>query len=118
MKTIATLIACVALLLGCATLGRDFSAAALQRMQPGVTTLADASALLGGAPMQTVRHDSGQVTQRWQYIAAGPVGVVANKSVTLIFDAAGRLVRVGHLINVPVSEADRVRLRVMAESNL
>ena len=118
MTSIKTIIVLAALVAGCATSGRDFSAAALQGMQPGITTVDDASALLGGAPMQTVRHDNGLVSQRWRYIAAGPVGVVANRSVTLIFDAAGKLVRVGHLINVPISEADRVRLRVMAESKL
>lgn len=107
-----------ALVAGCATVGQGFDAGAIARLQPGQTTIDGAAQLLGAPATSTVRHDNGTVTQSWQHIAAGPLGVSANRSMTLIFGPDGKLVRAGHLVNVPISDADRTRLQVMAESKL
>lgn len=117
MLTAAALLA-LALTAGCATVGTDFADSKLPQLQPGTTTLAQATELLGAQPKQTVRHDNGSVTYIWQYVSASAVGVSTNKSASLIFGADGKLVRVGQLVNVPLADSDRERLRVVGSSRI
>lgn len=111
-------IAAAVVLVGCASVGTEFRPAALSQVQPGQTTMAQAAELLGSPPQQTVRTDNGVTTLIWRHVVAAPGVVTKNQSITLLFGPDGKLVRVGHLINVPISDADRHRLRVMAESTL
>lgn len=113
------MVAVPAALSACATstVGHDFKAEAITRLQPERTTVADAQALLGSAPTQTVKADSGKQVMVWQYIQAKAVmGSVNNqvRQVTLVFNQDGVMERVASTINIPLSPDDQKRLRVQS----
>lgn len=99
------------------TVGHNFNAEAVTSLQPEKTTVAEARALLGGAPTQTVKADSGKQVMVWQFIQAKAVmGSVSNqvRQVTLAFNPEGVMERVVSTINIPLSPDEQKRLRVQS----
>lgn len=101
------------LLVGCASVGHRFDAAAISNLEPGVTTETESRALLG-QPHQVVNLDNGGRSVHWQYISSTMGGITNNQAVSLFFDSEGRFVRIFQLVNIPLSAADEVRLRPMS----
>lgn len=88
------------ILSGCASSGRDFNESAITQLQPGITTLMDATTLLGSKPVQTVNRADGYSVSFWRYIQVnGLVATTHQKEVGLVFGPDGRYVRVFHQVN-------------------
>ena len=80
---------CLALQIGCATVGHKFDMAAVDRLQPGVSTLSDAVAPLSPYSGQTVTA-SGLKIYTWTYAAAnGLTGSAHSQAVSLAFGGDG-----------------------------
>jgi hypothetical protein len=75
--------------------GRQFDPALAGRLQPGVSTEADAMALLGAPEAVTTAADGRQMLQ-WLYVR-GAVAGGSSAHLAIIFDGEGRMVRVAHL---------------------
>lgn len=98
-----------------ATVGRDFKDQNLPQIQPGKTTLSDAVALLGTAPMSSVIGKSGAWGYTWTYIEANANTLSGNttsnhKNVTLIFSTDGTFQRIFSMGGFDMAETDRKRL--------
>ena len=88
-------IAIVSLVLaGCMTVGNKFDPALVDRLEPRVSTTADAIALLGKPGAESTNADGSKLLQ-WQYAQGTPVGG-SGAHVAVLFDATGRMVRVTH----------------------
>ncbi len=99
----------VAALAGCATstIGKPFPAENVAQLRTGVSTTAQARALLG-EPWQVQTNAAGEQLYLWQYIRSDATSGLVSTNVTtntqqaaLVFSADGRLLRVQNLINVP-----------------
>lgn len=78
------------LALACATVGRKMDLSLVDRLQPGISTQADAVALLG-QPTAVVKD--GQLTSlSWAYAHANAFGHAEVQTVTLTFGPDGKLV--------------------------
>jgi len=78
---------------GCTTIGSKFDMAAIDRLQPGVSTISDAVALLGPYSTQAA-NSSGVRVYGWTYAQGnGLTGKVESQSVMLSFGADGRLMQ-------------------------
>lgn len=99
-------------LAGCASSGTNFEAVNLPQFEPGSTTTAEATALLGAPPVQTIMLADGGTNMVWRYItSSGFTGETTIKEASLVFNSQGRFVRVFQLVNIPLSDADRQRLQ-------
>ena len=78
------------LLAGCATVGRDFDISKADQLRPGVSTAADAVALLG--PYSTESVTNGMHSYGWSYAHATAFGGAHGKTVVLTFGPDGKLV--------------------------
>lgn len=89
---LVTLVACAALITGCASVGQDFDMAEVDRFQPGVTTIEQAKEKLGkpGSITNTANGEVGFVWSRSQVV----MGAGKWKSVGILFDKDGKMVRV------------------------
>lgn len=92
----AWILICIGLALaGCATVGEEFDMSAVDKLEPGVSTIEDAVALLG--PYSThVINSQGMKAYGWSYAHAnGFSGRTKAKSVTLVFGPDGKLASKG-----------------------
>ncbi|HEU0230707.1 MAG TPA: hypothetical protein VFR20_09045 [Burkholderiaceae bacterium] len=102
----AAVILCVSTLSACSTTGDSFRSAALSSMVPGRTTLAQASDLLGAAPVDTYAHGDGSVLARWAYkVSVVTDAIYARQELWLEFGPDGRFERVVRKVNVPSNPA-------------
>lgn len=76
------------------TNGRKFEASKVDQLQPKVSTISDATALLGPASAESSFPDGGKLLQ-WQY-TQGSLGGGSGAHVAVLFDAKGTMVRVTH----------------------
>ncbi|NGR07397.1 hypothetical protein G5B41_07465 [bacterium SGD-2] len=92
----------VAILAACSTTGNRFDTADLRFLVPGETTLAEATQLLQGEPVNVYRQLDGSATARWAHTATlATDAVYFNQELWLAFDSAGRFVRIVKSNNVP-----------------
>lgn len=84
--------ATVVMVAGCASVGQDFSMADVDAMQPGVTTLDQAKAKLG-KPARVLALTGDRTGVVWTRSQA-TIGSASSKSVGLIFDKSGVLLKV------------------------
>ncbi|MEQ6331507.1 outer membrane protein assembly factor BamE [Pseudomonas chengduensis] len=101
------------LISGCATstVGTPFPAENVAQLRTGVSTTAQARALLG-EPWQVQTNAAGEQLYLWQYIRSDATSGLVSTNVktstqqaALVFSADGRLLRVQNLINVPAPMA-------------
>jgi len=86
-----TAIAVTAALAGCASYGEKFDPALIDQLQPGVSTVEDAVALLGPYNGQSVMPDGTRI-YTWMYSSANSLtGRSEARSVGLSFRPDGRL---------------------------
>jgi hypothetical protein len=88
----ASVIASVALIAGCASVGPDFDMGEVDRLQPGVTTIEQAKEKLGkpGSITNTANGEVGLFWSRSQVV----MGAGKWKSVAILFDKDGKMIRV------------------------
>ena len=80
------------LVAGCASRGTDFDPKQVENLKPGITTLAEATRLLGAPNSVTIRADRSKLVQ-WIYLTA-TMGSMTKKHVVVLFDTNDVLVRV------------------------
>lgn len=106
MKAVAAAILCVSALSACSTTGDSFRSTALSSLVPGRTTLAQATDLLGAAPVDTYAHGDGSVLARWAYkVSVVTDAIYARQELWLEFGPDGRFERVVRKVNVPSNPA-------------
>lgn len=90
MKVITTILLVAALATGCATHGTWFEATAADNLQPGVTTVEDATAALGKPYSMS---DMGQKGKLYQWIYVSPAG---SRHLAILFRPDGKMERITH----------------------
>jgi outer membrane protein assembly factor BamE (lipoprotein component of BamABCDE complex) len=91
------LLATGVLAVGCATQGEKLDMAAVDSMQPGVTTLADAKAKLG-KPYSVTTNEDGTKSVIWMYTHVNLVAGTKQQAVSVVFDKNDKMVKVGQRI--------------------
>lgn len=87
---------------GCVSSGQFFDSSALHLLQPGVTTLEEASVLMQSPPVDVYRAPGGPVLARWAHTASLVTDAVyMNRELWLRFDAAGHYVAIDRSVNIP-----------------
>lgn len=76
-----------------------FNPAVADQLQPGVSTTADAERLLGRPSARSAAANNGTLLQ-WVDIQGSPVGGYG-AHVAILFDQAGKMVRVMHRFQTP-----------------
>lgn len=98
---------------GCSTTGNTFDTTDLRFLVPGETTLAEATELLQGEPVNVYRQLDGSAMARWAHTASlATDAVYFNQELWLAFDASGRFVRIVKSNNVPHANLYRDGRRV------
>lgn len=90
----ASVIVSVALIAGCASVGQDFDMAEVDGLQPSVSTFEQVKRKFGTPQSITNTYDGG-FAAGWIRSQASPLGA-STKSVMIIFDKDGRLIRVAN----------------------
>ncbi|MGH8037024.1 MAG: hypothetical protein ACREPD_04710 [Stenotrophomonas sp.] len=118
MRKFCLAIAAVVLLTGAkATIGEDFDAANVSKLQVGQTTLPQAVELLGAEPQSSTVGKSGAIAYGWSHVLAkssmwsGKTSA-ESKRVVLVFSTDGTFQRILQLSGVQLADADRARLMV------
>ena len=87
MKIISLMMVVTGLFLtGCASLGHDYNEKNVDQLKPGVTTEAQAIALLEAAPTTRTYQADGSYMAAWQYTSASFMSVNDNKLLYLMFN--------------------------------
>lgn len=89
-----TLLVLPMVLIACTTIGTTFDIERADQLKPGVSTISDATRLLGPAKYETTRGDDSKILQ-WQYVRGTFVGG-SGAHLAILFDASGTMVRVVH----------------------
>src|SRR5690606_25734812 len=109
----ALALSAVAILAACSTTGNRFDTADLRFLVPGETTLAEATELLQGEPVNVYRQLDGSATARWAHTATlATDAIYFNQELWLAFDAYGRFIRIVKSNNVPHANLYRDGRRV------
>ncbi|SHI19122.1 hypothetical protein SAMN04488135_11275 [Pollutimonas bauzanensis] len=94
--------ACGLGLAACSTTGSSFDSSALRLIEPGRTTLAEASSLLKSDPTDTYRQQDGSAMARWSHKASLVTDAVYfNQELWLAFGPDGRFERIVKSDNIP-----------------
>jgi len=81
----------------CATLGNKFDPDRVDDLKPGISTIADATAILG-PPAFDSSDGHGSRFLQWQYTRIWAFGGLSGADIGILFDDTGRMVRVTHSI--------------------
>jgi len=90
---IATIATIAVLVAGCASFGEDFDLAAVDQLQPGVSTIEDAKKLLG-EPQSVAKTANGITVYVWMHSKAnGLTGNSSAQSASLAFGPDGKMLK-------------------------
>lgn len=94
MKKLLMLLAIVSLA-ACASLGKDFDMSKAYQLQPGISTEADAIALLGNPIARKMDETGKNEKMLWQYAYADAYGIGnTGKRLVILFDQDGKMMRI------------------------
>ncbi len=82
---------------GCITQGTRFDPNLTDRLQPGESTVHDATQLLG-RPSAESRGANGEALLQWQYVTGTMIGG-RGAHLAILFDSSGRMIRITHKWN-------------------
>lgn len=89
------IVAAIALLSGCATMGNQFDPSKADTLEPGVSTMADAAARMGAQPVAMSTDLAGNTVAQWKWAHATAFGGRAAR-VDIAFDPSGKMIRITH----------------------
>jgi outer membrane protein assembly factor BamE (lipoprotein component of BamABCDE complex) len=92
IKTIASAILACVLVSACISNGHKFDTTKVDQLQPGTTTLQDATAMFG-KPRSESTYANGSKLIQWIYMQASPAGSETNH-LAVLFDGNGKMVRI------------------------
>lgn len=78
--------------------GNRFDVDKIGELNPGKTTVVDATKLLGDPSSRSALPD-GEVLLEWNYSTGSPMGGSAGHA-SIVFDRQGRMVRIDHISSV------------------
>ena len=76
----------------CATMGTKFDMTRVRQLEPGISTLADATKALGNPTNETYEAD-GSVIVLWMYSTGTALGTGKSEYVSILFERERRMVR-------------------------
>lgn len=94
MKRLLCALLVISTFAGCVTIGHRFDSRKVDLLVPGVSTIQDATTLLGEPSAESTYPDGSRLLQ-WQYVQGTPVGG-SGEHVAILFDVGGLMVRVTH----------------------
>jgi hypothetical protein len=101
----------VVLLAGCTTAGQPFTGDRLGSLQPGRTTLVDATHALNGPPEQMIPQSDGSTLARWNFkVSFVTDAVYYRKEAIMQFGVDGRLIRLVDTTNIQLPAETRQKL--------
>lgn len=119
VRALLTMLGLATVLSGCTTAGRNFDGAQLARLDPGTSTLADATHALAVAPALVYGQSDGGVLALWTYRVTWITdGLYSQKQALLQFGPDGRLVRLVDSNNVLLQPWERRKLSGAPPSGL
>ena len=79
----------------CTTIGDKFDPDRVDGLKPGISTIADATTILGPPAFQS-RDSNGSSFLQWHYTQISAFSGLSGADVGILFDDSGRMVRVTH----------------------
>jgi hypothetical protein len=79
----------------CTTIGNKFDPDRVYDLKPGISTIADATAILGPPAFQGT-DSSGSRHLQWRYTRISAFSGLSGADIGILFDDAGRMIRVTH----------------------
>ncbi len=90
----AFVLAATILATGCASVGKDYTKADIDSMQPGVTTFQQVQEKLG-KPTSVNYSADGRTAATWVRVS-NVMGSVSSKGVSILFDKEGKMIRIAN----------------------
>lgn len=81
----------------CTTLGNKFDADRVRDLKPGISTIADATAILGPPAFESADSHGSRLLQ-WQYTRISAFSGLSGADIGILFDDTGRMIRVTHSV--------------------
>jgi hypothetical protein len=101
----------VVLLAGCTSAGQNFTEERLGALQPGRTTLVDATHALNAPPDQMLPQSDGSMLARWNFrVSFVTDAVYYRKEAVMQFGVDGRLIRLVDTTNILLPAQTRQKL--------
>lgn len=82
---------------GCTTIGNKFDPDRVDDLKPGISTIADATAILGPPALQSP-DSNGSCLLQWNYTQISAFSGLSGADIGILFDDTGRMIRVTHSI--------------------
>ena|SRR6266550_1216731 len=79
----------------CTTIGNKFDPDRIDDLKPGVSTIADATAILGPPAFESPDGNGTRLLQ-WQYTQISAFSGLSGADIGILFDDTGRMIRVTH----------------------
>jgi len=79
----------------CATIGNKFDLDRVDDLKPGISTIADATAILGPPALQSPYSNGSRLLQ-WHYTQISAFSGLSGADIGILFDDTGRMIRVTH----------------------
>jgi hypothetical protein len=84
-------------IVACTTIGNRFDPDRVDALTPGISTIADATAILGPPAFQSSDSNGSRLLQ-WQYTQISAFSGLSGADIGILFDDTGRMIRVTHSI--------------------
>jgi hypothetical protein len=81
----------------CTTLGNKFDPDRVDDLKPGISTIADATAILGPPAFDSPDSHGSRLLQ-WQYTRISAFSGLSGADIGILFDDTGRMIRVTHSV--------------------
>jgi hypothetical protein len=79
----------------CTTIGHKFDPGRVDDLKPGISTIADATAILGPPAFESPDSNGTRLLQ-WQYTRISAFSGLSGADIAILFDDTGRMIRVTH----------------------
>ncbi|MGE5304662.1 MAG: hypothetical protein ACM3TN_15235 [Alphaproteobacteria bacterium] len=76
-------------------MGNKFDPDRVDELKPGISTIADATAILGPPALESVDSNGTRLLQ-WQYTHISAFSGLSGADIGILFDDTGRMIRVTH----------------------
>jgi hypothetical protein len=81
----------------CTTIGKKFDPDRVDDLKPGISTIADATAILGPPAFESPGRNGARLLQ-WQYTRISAFSGLSGADIGILFDDTGRMIRVTHSV--------------------
>jgi hypothetical protein len=82
-------------IVACTTIGSKFDPGRVDNLNAGISTIADATAILGPPAFESLDSNGTRLLQ-WQYTRISAFSGLSGADIGILFDDTGRMIRVTH----------------------